>query len=245
MDSKRLADLFAAAADRGERPTVIDSTLQMASVWDAAIGGAGFPSAASGAVSGVKRHWLVRQALNPLSVVSVATLLLAAMMLAATRRTEPARRCIRCGRPFCQHCRSGRDGHEYCSQCHHLFVLGDGLAPETKQRKVWEVERHERWTRVARALASVVLPGSRQLLRGRALLGVIILLTWVTSLLAWRPELLAPFERATGLDVGLQMLTQSSVPALYDIDAFGLLALVSACLIWLTANVAPWKRGEA
>src|SRR5262249_42668361 len=131
----------------------------------------------------------LRPLLNPLTGASLAALL-ACLVLAFSTQRDPARRCIRCGRPFCPACKSQREAHEYCSQCVHLFVLGDGLAPQTKMRKMYEVERHDRRTRRMRRLVSLVLPGSAQLLRGRTGAGVLLLVIWMAALIAWQPRVL-------------------------------------------------------
>ena len=45
------------------------------------------------------------------------------------RKRSSARRCIRCGDPFCGVCKRSTEGHEYCTPCLHLYVLGESLAP--------------------------------------------------------------------------------------------------------------------
>jgi hypothetical protein len=109
----------------------------------------------------------------------------------------------RCGQPFCPYCKSGRTDHEYCSQCVHLFVLGDGLAPETKSMKLYEVERHE--TRAGAAPARrPVAPGASHVLSGRCV-GRLALLMLLADLacIAGSRRILAPVERVLGIGVPL------------------------------------------
>jgi hypothetical protein len=124
-------------------------------------------------------------------------------------------------------------------------VLGDGLAPETKTRKLYEVERHERISRRARRLISCLLPGAAQLLRGRVAWGLLLLLGWIAALVAWQPVILDPLERLAGLNLRLETLEPGPVPAIYSPDPFGLIALLALALIWLTGNAWRRKRREA
>lgn len=238
IDSKLLAQLLSRAGSDGDRPMVIDAQLKMSSVWDAALEGSR-PQLAQAGAGAPNRSW-ARGLINPISIVALVSLAACVGLLLAGR--EVARRCIRCGRPFCHYCKSGREGHEYCSQCLHLFVLGDGLAHETKNRKLYEVERYERLTRVARRWVSLALPGAAQMLRGRAAAGVALLLLWVAAIVAWQPLALRPVEMLTGLDLRLDLLSPSAVPTAYGLNAFALLGLFSLPLVWIAGNVWRLRR---
>ena len=190
-------------------------------------------------------YWqpLPRQFLNGLSVIAVLALGACVGMLLVFRE-QPARRCIRCGRAFCSRCRTGREGREYCSQCLHLFVIGDGLAPETKTRKLYEVERYERGIRRGRKLFSVLLPGASHLMRGIAGRGCVLVFLWALALIAWNPIVLRPIERLTGLDLHFSMLRLGSVPAAYAMEPSAVLALIGAGMVWLAGNGWLWRRRE-
>ena len=158
----------------------------------------------------------------------------------------PARACIRCGQPYCQMCRTRTDkAKEYCTQCLHLFVRGDGLAAETKMRKLYEVERHAKVSRVGARLASLVLPGSGQVLRGRAGLGCLLVLLWVVALGTGWPRALTPFERALGMDLRLDLLRAGSLPAAFSLDGAAVVGLLAAGLVWLAANAGRQRAREA
>jgi len=244
IDSKALAQMFASTGSQDERQAVADATLRMESVWEAALAGGQANDPPAAHVPASKLDSLPRRLINPVSIVSLTVLLACGLALVLTRGGEPARRCIRCGRPFCQYCKSSREGNEYCSQCLHLFVLGDGLAPETKTRKLYEVERHERISRGGRRLVSFVLPGAAQLLRGRAGRGSLLVLLWLAALLAWQPVGLVPLERFIGLDLPLNLLAARSVPTAYDLQPLGIFAVMSMVLIWIIGNAWRWRRRE-
>ncbi|HET6329845.1 MAG TPA: hypothetical protein VFF76_03570 [Holophagaceae bacterium] len=64
--------------------------------------------------------------------------------------------CIRCGDPF----RSTDSPHpQVCSQCHHLFVVKDGVHAESRKRKVDQLAAHQRATRWIHRFLIVFLPG--------------------------------------------------------------------------------------
>ena len=158
----------------------------------------------------------------------------------------PARRCIRCGRPFCSMCKSDREkGREYCSQCLHLFVLGDGLSTETKTRKMYEVERHVRLARLGRRSGSLVLPGAGPLLNGRALSGWLFILAWITSLALFEPRVVTPIGRFWGMDLRLDLLRAGAVPSAFALDAAGAIGITAAVCVWLAANLARLRAREA
>jgi tetratricopeptide (TPR) repeat protein len=238
LDGKGIASLLAQRGKEGDRAAVVDAAVGLGSVWRAALaGGPMRPGAVPSARAELALWW------NPLTAASLLALA-ACAVLAFGSRQQPARPCIRCGRPFCSACKSHREAHEYCSQCVHLFVLGDGLAPQTKMRKMYEVERHDRRTRRWRRLGSLLLPGSAQLLRGRTLAGVVLLVLWLAALIAWQPGILIPVERLVGTQLRLDLLRSGTVPGVYGLDPSGVLALVAAVLTWLLANISALRVRE-
>ena len=240
LDGKGIANLLARRGRDGDHAAVVDATVGLGSVWKAALSGEAVRPGASDVKGdgGLKLLW------NPLTVASLVALC-ACFVLALSSAREAARRCIRCGRPFCPSCKSHREAHEYCSQCVHLFVLGDGLAPQTKMRKMYEVERHDRRTRRMRRFSSLLLPGSAQLLRGRTLAGVVLLVVWLAALIAWQPLVLVPLERLAGTQLRLDLLRSGSVPGVYALDPSGVVALAAAALAWLLANVSSLRVRES
>jgi tetratricopeptide (TPR) repeat protein len=245
LDPELASDLLRAAGDEAGRSMVVDATIHVGSVWRAALEGRPLRATIEGESQNASFRQLPWQFLNGLSIAALAAFLGATVLLIAGGREAPARRCIRCGRPFCHLCRGGKEGKEYCSQCLHLFVIGDGLAPETKTRKLYEVEKFERSSRRGRWSLSLILPGAAHLLRGRAAIGCALIFLWVAAIIAWKPVVIRPLEQLTGLQLGLDLLGSGSVPATFDLDPSGILALFVAIVVWVTGNVWRWRRREA
>ena len=211
-----------------ERSKVIDAQLQVATVWGSALGG--HSSSSGGVVSAAAGI------AHPIGIASIAAILGALVWWFVGRDAEPARRCIRCGQAFCELCKSTQDGHEYCTQCVHLYVLGDGLAPETKTKKLYEVERHERWVGFARRFSSLLLPGSAQLNRGRTIFGTLLLLGWIAGWVGAMPHLLRPLDRWAAVHLKLDLLDSSVIPAVWSVSALGVLSTLLVTTVWLVGN---------
>ena len=74
-------------------------------------------------------------------------------------------RCTKCGTPFCRRCHLGQVAGGLCTQCHHLFVVRDGVSGPARNRKLLEVQKEEaRRDRVFRVL-SLLVPGAGPPLR--------------------------------------------------------------------------------
>ena len=245
LDSPQVTTWITSGSREGGGPKVIDAVIDFNSIWRATVEGRNL------------REWLdtepehgpwtssLNGLANTTSLMSLTGLVSCGILLIAFRGRTPAQRCTRCGEPFCAHCKSGRDGHEYCSQCVHLFVLGDGLAPETKSMKLYQIERHEAKLRRGRRFASVVLPGASQLLSGRAWLGCAVLMLWLLAWIAGFPQGVAPFERALGIGVHLAGLRPASLPDVYRADAVLLLAIPLGAAAWIAGNVGFSKMRKA
>jgi tetratricopeptide (TPR) repeat protein len=234
IDTRRITDMLSAAS--GERSTVIDAQLQIGSVWIAAVGGHGG--------TGLSAKSVAAGLANPVGIGSLAALLGCFALLFVTRGGDPARRCIRCGNPFCDHCKRSTEGHEYCTQCLHLFVLGDGLAPETKTKKLYEVERHERRTKSLRRWLSLVLPGTAQLGAGRALFGTLLLLTWFAAWIGALPGLIGMLDPFIGAGLRLDLLETAAVPAAWTISALSILSAATGAIVWFLGNGWSIRRRE-
>jgi tetratricopeptide (TPR) repeat protein len=240
-----LATRLLSRATGGEHQSVVDASVHIGSVWRAALEGRPLRDTIEHEDSGGGfLRPLPTQLLNGLSLLALASLA-ACGVLMVVRRGRPARRCIRCGRPFCHRCRSGREGHEYCSQCLHLFVIGDGLAPETKTKKLYEVERFEAGVRRGRRLLSMLVPGSAHLLRGVGVRGCVLVFLWALAILTWAPGVLGPADRLLGLHLDLGMLRGAAVPDAFAVDPSTTLAMVGAVAVWIAGNGWLWRRREA
>jgi len=240
VDGDRVAELLA-ADNVGDRPAAQNETLRMASVWESAVSG-GTPTL-SAKHGGAATFLQPRYLFNVFSAICLAALAGCAVIGHMARGSDPARRCIRCGRPFCRRCKSAREGQEYCSQCLHLFVLRDGLAPETKSKKLYQVERHERGSRRFRLLAAVLLPGAPQLMRGKPGLGLLLLVLWFAAVVSAAPELLT-LGNAAGVQLSADLLLPGDVPARFGPSPLRFAAILMLPLIWMVGNFRLWWGRE-
>ncbi|HXC16128.1 MAG TPA: tetratricopeptide repeat protein [Holophagaceae bacterium] len=98
--------------------------------------------------------WNARIALGLL--VPLLALMLLLWRYRRARYIPYSTQCIRCGDPF----RSTDSPHpQVCSQCHHLFVVKDGVHAESRKRKVDQLAAHQRATRWIHRFLIVFLPG--------------------------------------------------------------------------------------
>ena len=86
--------------------------------------------------------------------------------------------CFKCGRPFCQRCKTSLEFESFCSQCVHLFIKQDGVSPEARIKKNYEVEQYNRVQRIERAVLSLVAPGAGHLFEGRPFSAFFLLFLW-------------------------------------------------------------------
>jgi len=117
----------------------------------------------------------------------------------------------------------GTKDPDHCSQCVHLYILRDGLAPNVKSKKMEEVVRYRRRVWIGERLLSLLLPGSGHVLGGRTWLGALLLTCWCGAWLGilLGGQLLVPSEAITTTDLG-------------PIVALGTVALA----VWLTGNLS-------
>jgi len=99
-------------------------------------------------------------------------------LLAVKKPSFFARACNKCGQPFCSRCKTSLEFESYCSQCVHLFIKQDGVSPEARLRKNYEVKHYRLTSRIAGAIFALLAPGSAHLLDGRAVTGTVILFLW-------------------------------------------------------------------
>ena len=107
-------------------------------------------------------------------------------------------RCIKCGTPFCRRCHLGAGWEGLCTQCHHLFVVRDGVSGPARNQKLLEVQREDqKRERIFRAL-SLVFPGAGHVYAHRTLSGVAFILLWSLVLsLALLGGRVLPFTEAS------------------------------------------------
>lgn len=93
-------------------------------------------------------------------------------------------RCLKCGTPFCRRCHLGVVAGGLCTQCHHLFVVRDGVSGPARNQKLLEVQKEDsRRDRVFRIL-SLVVPGAGHLYASATPLGLLLVFLWALVLSA-------------------------------------------------------------
>jgi tetratricopeptide (TPR) repeat protein len=86
--------------------------------------------------------------------------------------------CLKCGTPFCRHCHLGAATEGLCTQCHHLFMVRDGVSGPARNQKLLEVQKEdERRGRIFRLL-SLVSPGAGHVYAARVLVGFLLVFFW-------------------------------------------------------------------
>jgi tetratricopeptide (TPR) repeat protein len=115
----------------------------------------------------------VRAASSPITLGALAALALAVLLHLIRRRTGYANACIKCGRTFCNRCKSARESSTYCTQCIHIYLKRDGVSLDTKRQKLEEVGSHQSTMTRRNRLFATFLPGSAQLMEGRVITGLI------------------------------------------------------------------------
>lgn len=89
-----------------------------------------------------------------------------------------ARACLKCGRPFCSRCKTSLEFESFCSQCVHLYIKQDGVSPEARLKKNYEVEEYNRVQRIQRAIFSLCCPGAGHLMEGRPFSALFLMIFW-------------------------------------------------------------------
>lgn len=194
---------------------VVDAQLDLDNVWESLV--ASSRKTKGTASPGAALH-------SPHALAGGASLL-AAYGLMFYRRKRKARRCYKCGKPFCSRCRSGTQFPDFCTQCVHLFAKRTGLAPNTKKAKLEEVRCFQNRRRRLSRLLSVLAPGLGHAWGDRCVLGFVAMLLWSFCLIAGvaHDQLLRFSDLA---------YANASSPA-------GLLCIAGGALVWLIVNLIP------
>lgn len=132
----------------------------------------------SDAGTGSPQGGIAAALLNPLSIMAILVLLIIGSRSLGKNKDAPSRACVKCGRSFCNACQPGAAVSAYCTQCIHLYIKKDGVAPSVRVQKSKEVERHASRARWFGRALNFVLPGSGNLFEQRSASGLILLLLW-------------------------------------------------------------------
>ncbi|MEJ2367800.1 MAG: tetratricopeptide repeat protein [Acidobacteriota bacterium] len=93
-------------------------------------------------------------------------------------RSHFSRSCLKCGRPFCSRCKTSLEFESFCAQCVHMFIKQDGVSPEARLRKTYEVQSHNRFLMIFRSILSLIAPGAGHFWEGRPISAFFILFLW-------------------------------------------------------------------
>lgn len=105
--------------------------------------------------------------------------------------------CTMCGTAFCRQCHLGQAAASLCSQCHHLFVVRDGVSGPARNRKMTELQESEaRRGRIFRVL-TVLSPGAGHVYARQTILGVILAVLWYGVLAAIVASRLVPLAEVS------------------------------------------------
>jgi len=109
-------------------------------------------------------------------------------------------RCVKCGTPFCRRCHIGPASTGLCTQCHHLFVVRDGVSGPARNQKLLEVQNEDKRRELVFRVLSLVAPGAGHVYARRILGGLAFLFAWAVLLsLALVAGLLLPFTDAPSM----------------------------------------------
>jgi tetratricopeptide (TPR) repeat protein len=171
----------------------------------------------------------LEQLKNPFSIVAGALFLLAiAINIPRSRRQQLARRCIKCGTPFCKKCHPILKGYGFCTQCLHIFVKKDGVSPASQKEKMFQIDKYSSRKRILSQLASLVLPGFGTLIQNKIVSGVLLVFFWLLFVV------LLAFTWA--------FARQSYLEGPDSFRILALLCLVVMGAVYLTANLSVHQR---
>ena len=134
-------------------------------------------------------------------------------------------RCLKCGTPFCKKCHLGVAVAGLCTQCHHLFVVRDGVSGPARNQKLLEVQKEDARREWLFRVLSLVSPGAGHVYAHRMFSGFLLSLVWYTTL-----TLLV-------LTMKLLPLTEASHALSMDVGFYAV-AGVFLAIVYYTANRA-------
>jgi tetratricopeptide (TPR) repeat protein len=135
--------------------------------------------------------------------------------------------CVRCGKVFCERCKTSTESASYCTQCISVFLKRDMVSIEQQSLKQLQIRRWDLCVALVRRLAAVTLPGSPWIVDGRLWRGVALgFCVWLMLLgaLLWAPKFLPSIE-----------------PLASPVPVQVVLVLVAA-VAWVRAAAGGWSR---
>jgi len=165
---------------------------------------------------------------SPLSLAFLCTGILGAIIaVARSRWMWTGQACVRCGKAFCERCKTSTESTKYCSQCISVFLKRDMVSIEQQTVKLAQVRRWERWTVIVHRVVAVLVPGGGQVLQGKWFRGMLIgfaALLCLSGSLLWLPMFFRYVE------------------PLAEILPVQVALLVCCVLVWFMSVKASWYR---
>jgi tetratricopeptide (TPR) repeat protein len=211
LDGQRIGEMLAGKKDAGMAQLFYEST-KLSRIKEELRGGGFNARSATDAL------------FNPISFASGAGLVFA-LILSIGSRGRTAEACVRCGRAYCQSCHYNASDQEYCPRCVHLFLKKDEIKVDVRSDELGRLHRIDSIKAITRRLLSLVLPGSGQILSGRAVVGVPLMMSWIVVGMCVLSR-----ER---------LLLSARVPVSDLPPAELMLGISLMALVWIVANTVP------
>jgi tetratricopeptide (TPR) repeat protein len=144
----------------------------------------------------------VKQLASPLSLVFLIGAVLGLALLLVRRRIfPPAKECSKCGKVYRLEAGFG-ESTVYCSQCVSVFMKRDVVSIDQQTAKMDQIRRWEGFTFLIRRITGFLIPGSVDMLDGRAVRGFLtsfFVLFFLTGALVWLPLFVPRIEPLAGI----------------------------------------------
>ncbi len=139
---------------------------------------------------------------SPWSLAFLSTGILGLLAWWARRRWMwTAQSCLKCGKVFCPRCKTTDESRSYCSQCIAVFLTRGAVSIEQQAAKTEQIRRRQRILAIVRRLFSLIVPGFGDLVRGKAVRGMLNVTAAVIALtgaLLWAPLFARPISDWVG-----------------------------------------------
>jgi len=144
------------------------------------------------------RSWRsLQQFLSPISVLFWGGGLVGLGLLFVRSKWFPeGRECTKCGKVYRLDDEPG-ESPIYCRQCVSVFLQRDLVPIDQQAAKLTQVRRWDRWSTLVRRVASVIAPGSTQIVQEQVFQGVVVgVVAWVclVGVMVWVPRFLGVIE---------------------------------------------------
>ncbi len=174
---------------------------------------------------------------------SLGTILLfgVALFVVITKKREKfARACYKCGRAYCSSCKTSLEFESFCGQCVHLYIKQDGVSPQARMQKNYEVEVFNKKGKIIRAVLALFTPGAGHIWEGHIYSGFVILILWLVFLSGFVSRIFAyPMPYAV---VGVTSQSAYNFIAIFFMILLWLFFGLSKALSRQTANISLLRR---